>query len=366
LALEPASPGRFTAPCVPATAANAVVRVRTGSRLHFGLLAMHPDLPRRFGGAGLMVDEPGVELVLEPAPRRGAGASGCFEPTADDVTGPCAARVADFAGRFCAEVRSRDRAAVTPFRIRVGRAAPEHAGLGTGTQLGLATAAAIARHAGLDRLTVAELAARVGRGLRSAVGLHGFAHGGLLVEGGKRAGEAVSPLVARVAFPADWRIVLIIPRALRGLHGAPEEQAFAGLPAVPVATTQRLCAVALLQLLPAAVEGRLDEFGEALYELQQTVGASFKPAQGGVYADPSLAQMAAFLRGRGIRGVGQSSWGPAIYAVTAGRPDACAAADAVRRRFGLTADEVLITGALNRGAVVRRAAPARRRRAGGS
>lgn len=58
-----------------------MIRVHTASRLHFGLLAppsadaaMWPDhdgaptLPRRrFGGVGLMVEKPGIDLTIEPA-----------------------------------------------------------------------------------------------------------------------------------------------------------------------------------------------------------------------------------------------------------------------------------------------------------
>lgn len=329
------------------------VRVRTGSRLHFGLLAMHPDLPRRFGGVGLMVDAPGSELTLEPAePVKPRGRTRAFEPTLEHVRGPHAARVAEFAGRFCAALEPGLRSAAPPFRIRVQRAAPEHAGLGTGTQLGLATAAAVAAHCGAGDLSAVELAERVGRGLRSAVGLHGFEHGGLLVEGGKRPERDISPLIARVEFPSEWRIVLAIPEALRGLHGGAEVKAFADLPAVPLETTRRLCEITLLRLLPAAVEAQSDEFGDALYELQQLVGSYFQPAQGGVYADRRLEEMVKFLRGAGVRGVGQSSWGPALYAVTADEATANSVAGELRRKFNLSGEEVLVTAARNRGADV--------------
>ena len=37
------------------------------SRLHFGLLGWGPQAPRQFGGVGLMIEKPGLELVAEPA-----------------------------------------------------------------------------------------------------------------------------------------------------------------------------------------------------------------------------------------------------------------------------------------------------------
>src|SRR5580765_7782762 len=73
--------------------------------------------------------------------------------------------------------------------------------------------------AGQTDLTHIELARRAGRGRRSAIGLHGFHEGGLLVEAGKRAPEEISPLVARVDFPDEWRFVLVRPRRATGVSG---------------------------------------------------------------------------------------------------------------------------------------------------
>src|SRR5207248_291616 len=68
-------------------------------------------------------------------------------------------------------------------------------------------------------LGVVELAEIVGRGRRSALGIHGFAQGGFLVEAGKRSADGVAPLVARMAFPDAWRVLLVIPRDLQGDYG---------------------------------------------------------------------------------------------------------------------------------------------------
>ena len=44
-------------------------------------------------------------------------------------------------------------------------------------------------------------AALAGRGRRSGIGLHGFAHGGLIVDGGRRSDDALPPLIARLDRP---------------------------------------------------------------------------------------------------------------------------------------------------------------------
>src|SRR5256885_2047192 len=72
---------------------------------------------------------------------------------------------------------------------------------------------------------------RVGRGKRSALGVHGFAQGGFLVEAGKRDADGVAPLTARADFPEDWRVVLVLPPWGQGLHGAAEGRALQGLQA---------------------------------------------------------------------------------------------------------------------------------------
>ena len=42
-----------------------LLRILTPSRLHFGLLGWGPQAPRQFGGVGLMVERPGLEIVAE-------------------------------------------------------------------------------------------------------------------------------------------------------------------------------------------------------------------------------------------------------------------------------------------------------------
>src|SRR2546430_1480649 len=131
-----------------------MIRVTTGSRLHFGLLGLSGSTGRAFGGCGLMVREPAVSVTVCPADEWRAA-------------GPLAARALAFAKRF-AESLPPD--SLEPQQVTVEECPPEHVGLGVGTQLGLAVARAINRTAGLPDLPAAELARRVGRGARSAVG----------------------------------------------------------------------------------------------------------------------------------------------------------------------------------------------------
>jgi beta-ribofuranosylaminobenzene 5'-phosphate synthase len=321
-----------------------MTRVTTASRLHFGLFRVappaQPETPgnRRFGGVGLMVDAPGLSLTVHPAVSWSA-------------EGPHAERALVFAQRF---VETLPAAVSSPQRLVVERAPPAHAGLGTGTQLGLAVARALAIAAGRPDLDAPELARRVGRGERSALGVHGFALGGFLVEAGKCGSEAVAPLVARMEIPDSWRLVLALPPGPPGFHGLAERQAFQQLAdrGQSESQTDAQCRLVLLNLLPAVAERDLTDFGEALHEFNARAGESFAAIQGGRYASPRVAELVSFLRREGIRGVGQSSWGPAVFAVTVDEEHANSLVGRLRARFALTASDVFVTRACNHAASV--------------
>jgi beta-RFAP synthase len=325
-----------------------MIRVTAPARLHFGLLSLpaegedfwpdrhgEPALPlRRFGGAGLMVESPALRLRAEPAPDWSA-------------EGPLSGRSLDFARRF---VQTVPAGSLAPRRLVIESAPPQHSGFGSGTQLGLAVARALALAAGLPDLDAAELARRVGRGLRSALGVHGFAHGGFLVEAGKRSSDQMSPLVARLPFPEPWRVVLAVPSGAPTVCGDRERQAFRDR--IERTNTDALCRLVLLGMLPALVERDEQAFGEALHDFNARAGEAFAAAQGGTYAGPRVAELIAFVRRQGVCGVGQSSWGPAVFAVVGdpGRADHLAAS--LCRRFGMGEAEVFVTRAARHGAEV--------------
>jgi beta-ribofuranosylaminobenzene 5'-phosphate synthase len=292
-----------------------VTRVEAPSRLHFGILSPpiegreywpglqgHQGLPiRHYGGLGLMVDRPGVTVEVQEADEW-------------STSGLLGDRALTFARRIVDHLPVDEQ---RPFQITVDTPAVEHTGLGVGTQLGMAVTKAIAIETGHADWSIRELAERSGRGERSAIGIHGFAAGGLIVEGGKRPGEALSPLVGQYALPKEWKVLLCFPETEGEWHGQRERLAFHQLSRVGPSPheIETLCRLVLMGMLPALAAPNLDEFGEALYEFNARVGDHFAPVQGGRYCSPAVAKCVERLRGRGIRGVGQSSWGPTVFAI---------------------------------------------------
>jgi beta-ribofuranosylaminobenzene 5'-phosphate synthase len=311
--------------------------VRTPGRLHFGLLGWGPGSRRQFGGLGLMIDSPGLELTVERA-------------TTQFVQGPLSDRVA----RILEVLRERMPVPgmhARPVAIRVLQAPPEHVGLGVGTQLSLAIATAVMKLADMPDPSVEQLARLTGRGHRSGIGLHGFRHGGFLVDGGRKGEGSVPPLLTRLHFPDEWSVLVVQPPGRHGLHGRDEVRAFSELPPIAESLTDRLCRMVMLGILPAIVERDLAAFGAALEEVQAHVGASFAPAQGAPYSSPRAAEIVGELHKAGFTGCGQSSWGPTLYAFSdRPRDEVARQAVRVRGRLGLEDRAALVTHAADQGA----------------
>ena len=276
------------------------VTIEAPARLHFGVLDLRGALGRKFGGIGAAVPQPSLLLAAESADRL-------------EASGPDAERALGYARRFLDHY-----GLPAAGRLTIHRAIPAHAGLGSGTQLGLAVGRALAELHGVS-VEAPALARIVGRGLRSAIGTWTFALGGFVLEGGRRPGVAeVAPLLGRYAVPEAWRCVVAVPRGVPGLSGDAEATAFRTLPPPSASEVERVAHLVLMQLLPALVEADLPAFGAALTEVQRITGGWFAASQGGVFAPGPTGALVAAMAAAGAAGVGQSSWGPTAYAIVDG------------------------------------------------
>jgi beta-ribofuranosylaminobenzene 5'-phosphate synthase len=309
------------------------VQVTAAARLHLGFLDLTGDLGRRFGSIGLAVDAFETRVELREASR--------FETVGEDRE-----RAADLALRVAAGLGLDAR-----IRLVVSDAIPAHAGFGSGTQLALAIASAFRRFAGLP-IDVRADARLLDRGVRSGVGAALFERGGLAVDAGRGPNTDIPPVVARVNFPGDWRILLILDPRMEGSHGEAERRAFARLPPLPAEASNEICRRTLMQILPGAAERDLAAFGDGVTRVQEIVGDHFAPAQGGGrFASVAVGWAAARLKALGARGIGQSSWGPTGFAF-ASDPDE---AEYLARRVKAECEprvEIRICNAQERGAEI--------------
>jgi len=316
------NPERLNAMCVT---------VRAPARLHLGFLDLNGGLGRRFGSIGLALDGLGTQLTMRSAPEMG-------------VDGPDAERA-----RTCIATMQHALGVGGSYHATIEAAVPPHAGLGSGTQMALAVAAALRRLNGLP-LDPAADAVRLGRGQRSGIGIAAFQVGGLVVDGGRGANTQAPPLISRIAFPASWRVIVLLDPGRQGVHGAAETSAFARLQEFPSQQAAHLCRLMLMQVLPAAAEHDIAAFGSGVSELQTVIGDYFAPVQGARFTSPKVRAVLAHLDAHGAHGIGQSSWGPTGFAFAATPQEAERLAAIARAHQSGRALDIRVCAALNRGA----------------
>jgi beta-ribofuranosylaminobenzene 5'-phosphate synthase len=316
---------------LPAVQVPARVDVRAAARLHLGFLDLDGTLGRRFGSIGLAIDGIACQITLTASPHSGAD-------------GPRAERAVRYLERVAAAFGIPLRA-----HVQVTDAIPAHIGLGSGTQLALSIGAALACLHDVA-WTPRDVAVATGRGSRSGIGIASFAQGGLVVDGGRGKGNEPPPLVARVEFPTEWPIILLLDGAQRGLHGAAEQEAFRSLPTFPAGLADRLCRLVVMLLLPAIAERDFTSVAASIGEIQDRLAAYFAPAQGGRWTSAMVGAALHHLRRAGLVGVGQSSWGPTGFALA---PSPAAAGDlAAMLRETVPALGIRVVTARNRGAEI--------------
>ncbi len=311
------------------------VKVETTARLHLGFLDLNGASGRKFGSLGLALDAPVTALSIRRADTL-------------TVEGPEHARVDAHLRQLCGELGLKPA-----YRAVVHSAIPAHVGLGSGTQLALATASALRRLESLP-MTPTDMerdALLLRRGARSGIGAALFSEGGVIVDGGHGASKSLPPILSRLPFPEDWRIILVMDNEVTGVHGEAEREAFAKLPIFPENEAARICRAVLMQALPALIEHDLGAFGAAITDIQMRLGDYFAPAQGGArYTSAKVAAAMAILAQNGAKGIGQSSWGPTGFAFVESQDAAQSLVKLVAENSPQANPAMLICKGINHGA----------------
>ena len=105
--------------------------------------------------------------------------------------------------------------------------------------------------------------------------------------------------------------------------------------------------------MPAARAGDFERFGDSLYRFGYEAGMCFAARQGGAFASPRIGQLVRTIRELGVRGVGQSSWGPTVFALLENSEAATRFTDRIREHVG-SEDTVLVAEPSNTGARITR------------
>jgi beta-ribofuranosylaminobenzene 5'-phosphate synthase len=286
---------------------NRVV-TRTPARLHFGLIDMNGEIGRIDGGVGLALELPYTEMEAVKA---------------EDIQVECR-EDPEIVERLRGAVESVCKAYGLPgAHLDVRKRPLPHVGLGSATQLFVGAAQAICRLYGLEKSPV-KLASIVGRGGTSGIGTAAIQCGGFIIDGGhafrrgqhsKReympssasAGIHPPPILVQHDFP-DWDILITVPLG-EGASGLREITLFKVVCPVPLEEVRQMSHILLMQMLPAVVEKDLETFARAMEDFQKLGFKVFElRAQ-----TQLLMDCLQFLRDSGGRGVGMSSWGPALY-----------------------------------------------------
>lgn len=328
---------------------RSTLHIRTNSRLAFGLIDLNGELGRIEGGLGLALESPCVELRA----RRADGVVSSGVP----VSGSTLEKFEAISAVF------RERYGAGGVELHIEQTIPDHAGLGSGTQLAIAFAQALNLLYGVG-LPYHDLSLIAQRGGTSGIGCAAFEMGGFLADGGHRfrraggknafapssasKGFAPPPVLFHAPLPRSWSVVLAIPVAGRQTHGDEEHELFRTLCPLPAGEAAEAARLALVQVLPAVMEADLEAFGDGL-EAMQRLG--WKHVQ---FARQSQAVHATVheMRRLGLQGVGMSSWGPTLFGFSERGPESDRDIVAALERFGATQGgvRVILTKAAERGA----------------
>jgi len=275
------------------------ITVIAPARLHMGFIDLSGSLGRHFGSIGVALNEINTRLTLSYAEQL-------------TLSGLPSERAFLCLQQLCHALNIPDK-----LHLELSSVIPEHVGLGSGTQMAIAVGTALSAFYDL-RLSVRDIAQMTERGARSGIGVATFEQGGLVVDGGRGKHTLTPPVISRMTVPDDWRFILVFDRRGQGLHGKQEIQAFKELPPFPQQEAARLCYLLMMQGLPALAEGDIQLFGDAITQLQTSVGEHFASAQGGVFTSQEVASVMQFLQQQGAVAIGQTSWGPTGFCAVQG------------------------------------------------
>lgn len=304
-------------------------------------MEIRPGAPHCFGGLGLMVSLPSVELIGEAqwhtselrALSQWSNISFPDEPSY-------------WRNRISSIVRDTHQRlpSLADFKLDIHwPTLPEpHIGFGSGTQFACAAVRLLmllsdlspqANNPSLTRIssTLDEsrrdefrtLLQQVGRCKRSHIGLNGFLDGALIYDRGLGDDEVPTSIqgmernqrTQSLGFPESWRILTLWEPHYSGDAGDKEQALFDECSLRENPFKEEMIQLAQGEVLPGAQMQDWRRFSQAIGRYGECAGEVFRSVQGDVYRSERIRFWVDTIRSLGIHGVGQSSWGPVVFAI---------------------------------------------------
>lgn len=207
------------------------------------------------------------------------------------------------------------------FSLYVESYVDEHVGLGSGTQLAMSIAEAVNREFKLN-LNIDEIATIAGSGGTTNIGVYSFLHGGFNVDSGRLypeekmsigpgemfAFKRLSTLLMRLDMP-EWYLCIVIPDIPLKIFGAYEIDLFKNYTPISVNEVDNLCKWILTGVLPSV---KHSDFNSFCYCIEQCMSIGFRAKEINSYG-VVIKDTIVDLKSAGAKGVGMSSFGPAVF-----------------------------------------------------
>ena len=289
--------------------------IKTPSRLHMTLIDLNGSYGRADGGIGLTIDKPNFILKGESS-EKAISINFKDNITDEQIKKEYARKITSSAEDIISHFSLEDG-----FHFTVEEAYPPHSGLGSGTQISLATAKLICKfnEINMDCISLGNI---LGRGGSSGIGIGAFDNGGFIVDGGhdlKDKEGSVLPsstnpakppkLIGRYDFPKDWELVVGISQADTTVTGVREDDIFEKYCPVPQKEVEKLSYIIFMNLIPFLLEKNIEAVGDAINRIQEL---GFKNVEV-TRQSQNVRDLMDYMRQFGAYGVGMSSFGPAVY-----------------------------------------------------
>lgn len=323
-----------------------MIEVRTPARIHFGQLDLNGSLGRFYGGTGAAINKPYTLIKLEKSDQI-------------EVLGLKKEKNKIIIEKFLDKLKSKKLIAKNyGVKIKIESLLPTHNGLGSGTQFGLAVAEGINRlySLNLEPKELAEIVDR--RHSRSAIGFGAFYQGGFIVDAGRPTSEKnndnyLPPIIYQKPIPFEWTFLIVIPAAKKEkMSGKKEIKTFNKIKKMAVEKCAENAHHLLLGMLPALEENKINEFSSHLNIIEDNAAEYFSKSQGGKYRSIYAQEIIDFMIEKKVLARGQSSWGPALYALVENDFKAIKIKEKLLDEFSDKIEKIYLTKAANDGAQI--------------